>query len=199
MENAYDLLLISVDSPILLGIYEGQRLVQSYERAGKFSDTLPQLFSEILRKVRKNTPAPNIYYANGPGNFSAIKLTHIFLQTLSITQNIRLFCADAFHFSDSKFINAYGKVHFYKDSARDAVADSARDSMADSAMDSMANSARDSMADSARDFMTDSAKCGAIRTTALDSKYPNSFTLPQRLDLHIFSEDCAPLYVLPAV
>ena len=167
MENAYDLLLISVDSPILLGIYEGQRLVQSYERAGKFSDTLPQLFSEILRKVRKNTPTPNIYYANGPGNFSAIKLTHIFLQTLSITQNIRLFCADAFHFSDSKFINAYGKVHFYKDSARDS--------------------------------MADSAKCGAIRTTALDSKHPNSFTLPQRLDLHIFSENCAPLYVLPAV
>ena len=62
-----------------------------------------------------NRRISNIFYTNGPGNFSAIKLTHIFLQTLSIAKNIPLFCADAFHFSNGEFINAYSKVHFYKE------------------------------------------------------------------------------------
>lgn len=207
-----DLLLISVDSPILLGIYENKKLVKSLSKEGKFSDSLPNLFGAILaecltkeqntnssiadeflglcevcnddktnRLSRKRTEALpkkspqdefalNIYYANGPGNFSAIKLTHIFLQTLQISLNalyrresstaqskqIRLFCADAFHFSDSEFINAYGKIHFVKEN-------------------------------------------GEIRTTTLESKRTNSFTLPKTLDTSIFSDKCTPLYILPAV
>ena len=206
-----DLLLISVDSPIRLGIYENKKLIKSLSKEGKFSDSLPKLFGTILteyfankeqntnssiadeflglcevcnddktnRLSRKQTEALpkkslrdefNIYYANGPGNFSAIKLTHIFLQTLQISLNalfrresstaqsnkIRLFCADAFHFSDSEFINAYGKIHFVKEN-------------------------------------------GEIRTTTLESKRVNSFTLPQTLDTSIFSDKCAPLYILPAV
>ena len=205
-----DLLLISVDSPILLGIYENKKLVKSLSKDGKFSDSLPNLFGKVLaeyfakeqntnssiadeflglcevcnddktnRLSRKRTEALpkkspqdalNIYCANGPGNFSAIKLTHIFLQTLQISLNallmresstaqsnkVRLFCADAFHFSDSKFINAYGKIHFVKEN-------------------------------------------GEIRTTTLESKRVNSFTLPKTLDTSIFSDKCAPLYILPAV
>lgn len=206
-----DLLLISVDSPIMLGIYENKKLVKSFCKEGKFSDSLPNLFGKVLaecfankeqntnssiadeflglcevcnddktnRLSRKQTEALpkkslrdefNIYYANGPGNFSAIKLTHIFLQTLQISLNallmressiaqskqIRLFCTDAFHFSDSEFINAYGKIHFVKEN-------------------------------------------GEIRTTTLESKRVNSFTLPKTLDTSIFSDKCAPLYILPAV
>lgn len=175
-----DLLLISVDSPIRLGIYEDKKLVKSFCKDGKFSDSLPQLFGEILEEYfADKAPNPqdllpqdefNIYYANGPGNFSAIKLTHIFLQTLQISLNalfrhesntakskqIRLFCADAFHFSDSKFINAYSKIHFVKENDE-------------------------------------------IRTTTLETKRVNSFTLPKTLDTSIFSDKCAPLYILPAV
>ena len=260
MAQNLDLLLISVDSPVLMGIYENKVLVKSFSAEGKFSDSLPKLFAEVLdfgaesaldsatrtplisldsfsQKGCTPRPAPptrqklplfafrgraslspllaknrrshycsldsdflhheageisgashgfnvdsaksqnlvensgkvaesapdsanrrigNIFYINGPGNFSAIKLTHIFLQTLSITKNIPLFCADAFHFSNNEFINAYGKVHFMKEN-------------------------------------------GEIRTITIDSKRPNSFSLPQSLDLRIFSEDCAPLYILPAV
>lgn len=156
----YDLLLISVDSPIMLGIYRDKNLLQSFAKDGKFSDTLPNLFSEIFRDMGEDF---DIYYANGPGNFSAIKLTHIFLQSLVIARNnvnqkhkIRLFCADSFHFSKSEFINAYSKIHFCK-------------------------------------------KDGEIHTTTLESKWQNSFALPQKLDLQIFSDKCEPLYILPAV
>lgn len=220
--KSIDLLLISVDSPIMLGIYENKKLVKSLAKEGKFSDSLPQLFSEILahdfisqtkeqltnysivseksglrgceREDKTNclslkrttslcdlSPQDefDIYYVNGPGNFSAIKLTHIFLQTLSIALNalnssinssgmkqnsaeqnknnkIRLFCADAFHFSDSEFINAYGKIHFCKVRSE-------------------------------------------IHITTLESKRVNSFTLPETLDVSIFSNNCTPLYILPAV
>ncbi len=188
MKKHIDLFLISVDSPILLGIYENKKLVKSLSKEGKFSDSLPNLFGEISAEyfggemnssnsancapisslrgritdsheaIQKKTPQDefSIYYVNGPGNFSAIKLTHIFLQTISITKNIRLFCADAFHFSDSEFINAYGKIHFVKEN-------------------------------------------GEICTTTLESKRANSFTLPKTLDTSIFSDKCAPLYILPAV
>ncbi len=216
MAKHIDLLLISVDSPIRLGIYEDKKLIKSFCKEGRFSDSLPQLFGKILTEyfanklqtanssivseksvlcsceqgnktnrllTKRTTNLPdlspqdefalNIYYVNGPGNFSAIKLTHIFLQTLQISLNalfrresnatksnatnkIRLFCADAFHFSDSEFINAYGKIHFVKEN-------------------------------------------GEIRTTTLESKRINSFTLPKTLDTSIFSDKCAPLYILPAV
>lgn len=154
----YNLLLISVDSPIMLGIYDNQTLTHSFIKEGKFSETLPFVFSNILRDIGDF----DIYYANGPGNFSAIKLTHIFLQSLVIAQNgikphkINLFCADSFHFSPSKFINAYGKIHFFKQN-------------------------------------------GKICTTTLESKRQNAFILPKALDFSIFSTQCKPLYILPAV
>ena len=46
-----DLLLISVDSPVLLGIYGDKRLVRDFCKAWKFSDVLPELFGEILPQV----------------------------------------------------------------------------------------------------------------------------------------------------
>ncbi|RDU65579.1 hypothetical protein [Helicobacter sp. MIT 14-3879] len=105
-----NIVLISVDSPIKLGIYDNNYLTKSFELSGKIGDTLPRIFSEVLKEYE----IENIFYANGPGNFSAIKLTHIFLQTLSIVKKINLFCADSFYFTNQRYINAYGKIHFFK-------------------------------------------------------------------------------------
>ncbi|MDE6886165.1 MAG: hypothetical protein K2P17_03915 [Helicobacteraceae bacterium] len=106
-----DIVLVSVNSPALLGIYQNNKLICEFKESGKSSDILPKIFNEVI----KNYKIENIFYANGPGNFSAIKLTHIFLQTLNIVNGISLFCADSFTFSDDKFINAYGKIHFFKE------------------------------------------------------------------------------------
>ncbi|WP_181646770.1 hypothetical protein [Helicobacter sp. 16-1353] len=84
--------------------------MKKYIKDGKTSDILSSLFDEILH----NYKIENIFYANGPGNFSSLKLTHIFLQTLYIIQGIKLFCADSFSFTKDEFINAYGKIHFLK-------------------------------------------------------------------------------------
>lgn len=147
-----DVLLLSVDSPILLGIYNDNKLISSIKQEGKISEVLPPVFKEILR----NYEVQSIFYSNGPGNFSAIKLTHIFLQTIRITRGIQLFCADSFNFTNAKYINAYGKIHFYKESS-------------------------------------------SIKSIALESKIQNNFILPQILDSSIFSSECKPLYILPAV
>lgn len=106
-----DILLISVNSPIILGIYENELLIKEYIKEGKTSDVLPSLFEEILRDYKID----KIFYTNGPGNFSSLKLTNIFLQTLCIIQDINLFCTSSFSFTKDKFINAYGKIHFLKE------------------------------------------------------------------------------------
>lgn len=111
MQSKCDVVLISVNSPILLGIYEDSRLVESFALEGKTSEILPRLFGEILER----RAIGRVFYANGPGNFSALKLTHIFLQTLQIAANIELFCADSFSFTRDSHINAYGKIHFFKE------------------------------------------------------------------------------------
>lgn len=67
---------------MLLGIYGDKRLVRDFCKAGKFSDVLPELFGEILHWARESSAHFDIYYANGQGNFSAIKLTHIFCNRL---------------------------------------------------------------------------------------------------------------------
>lgn len=106
-----DIVLISVSSPILLGIYIDNKLCKKIEMFGKTSDVLPELFCKIMCEYSID----RIFYANGPGNFSALKLTHIFLQTLNILNNIELFCVDSFYFTKDDFIEAYGKIYFFKE------------------------------------------------------------------------------------
>lgn len=106
-----DIVLISISSPILLGVYVDNKLIKEYKMSGKTSDVLPKLFCEVMLSYRID----RVFYANGPGNFGAIKLTHIFLQTLCLTKNINLYCADSFYFTKDDFIEAYGKIHFFKE------------------------------------------------------------------------------------
>ncbi|MGX2983379.1 hypothetical protein [Helicobacter sp. 23-1045] len=205
-----DLLLISVDSPVLLGIYRGKRLVRDVCKAGKFSDVLPELFGEILRG--ESNAHFDIYYANGPGNFSAIKLTHIFLQSLVIalnatnTRKIRLFCTDAFAFSDSEFINAYGKMHFYKDYGGIVGENLGVNFGANLGVNQNENCGIQGVNQGLKQgkFCVNQGvnlglNQGEIRTITLESKMPNSFSLPKVLDSSIFSTKCEPLYILPAV
>ena len=52
--------------------------------------------------------------ANGPGSFMAIKVSFVFLKTLSITKQIPLFGCDGFYFNQNSPIKAVGNRFFMK-------------------------------------------------------------------------------------
>ena len=101
---------MALSSPIQIGIYEENRLIDTIVSDKKSSDVLPILFKQIFDtyKVEK------LFYANGPGSFMAIKVAYIFLKSLSILKKIPLFATDAFYFNKNQAIKAIGKLCFVK-------------------------------------------------------------------------------------
>lgn len=103
-------LVISISSPILLGVYKDDILVETVSKEGMTSDILPILLKDILEKYEIN----ELLYVNGPGSYMAIKVAYIFLKTLSITMNIPLKACDGFEFNENSPIKALGKKYFVK-------------------------------------------------------------------------------------
>ncbi len=110
MPKKVDIVLITLTSPIKIGIYEDKRLLETIESSGKSSDVLPTIFQDLMKKYT----IEKLFYANGPGSFMAIKVAYIFLKSLSILKDIPLFAADAFYFNNNEPIKAIGKLHFVK-------------------------------------------------------------------------------------
>lgn len=75
------------------------------------SEALPLLFESILKEY-----APKrLFFARGPGSFMAIKITYIFLKTLSITLGIPLLACDGFVFNERRPIRAMRNLYFIKE------------------------------------------------------------------------------------
>jgi tRNA A37 threonylcarbamoyladenosine modification protein TsaB len=110
MPKKVDILLITLTSPILVGIYEDKKLIETIESHAKSSDVLPLIFEELLQKY----DIQNLFYANGPGSFMAIKVAYIFLKSLSVLKDIPLYARDAFYFNENQPIKAIGKLCFVK-------------------------------------------------------------------------------------
>lgn len=110
MLKKVDLILIALSSPIKIGIYENQQLIETIESEKKSSDVLPIIFREIFNKY----DVEKLFYANGPGSFMAIKVAYIFLKSISILKKIPLFATDAFYFNKNQPIKAIGKLYFVK-------------------------------------------------------------------------------------
>lgn len=106
-----EILVISISTPLLIGIYEDKKLIKTYEKEGMTSDILPLIFDEILNE---NDDVKNIYYVNTPGSFMAIKVAYVFLKTISISKNINLFACEGFEFNEQTPIKALGKKYFIK-------------------------------------------------------------------------------------
>jgi len=102
------ILLIALSSPIQLGIYLDNKLIETIQSNKKSSDILALIFKELLEKY----DVEKLFYVNGPGSFMAIKVTYIFLKSLSILKNIPLYATDAFKFNQNAPIKAIGKLHF---------------------------------------------------------------------------------------
>ena len=110
MRKSVDVVCITLTSPIQIGIYEEQKLIEVKESDQKSSDILPLIFQEILQQYEIKA----LFYVNGPGSFMAIKVAYVFLKSLSILKNIPLYARDAFYFNNNQPIKAIGKLFFVK-------------------------------------------------------------------------------------
>ena len=110
MPKNVDVLLIALSSPILIGVYENQKLIEKIESSEKSSEVLPLLYKDILERYS----VERLFYANGPGSFMAIKVAYIFLKSIAIIKKIPLFATDAFYFNKNQPIKAIGKLCFVK-------------------------------------------------------------------------------------
>ena len=105
-----NLVIIAIESPLLIGIYENNILVERIEATGQTSESLPLEFQKILNKFQ----IENILFANGPGSFMAIKINYVFLKTISTVLGIKLFSQDGFFFNSNTPIRAINKMYFLK-------------------------------------------------------------------------------------
>jgi len=105
-----ELLVIALSSPIYIGVYKEQKLIKTIKSDEKSSEVLPLLFEEIMKEY----DVKSLFFANGPGSFMAIKVTYVFLKSLSILKNIPLYATDAFKFNKNQPIKAIGKLFFVK-------------------------------------------------------------------------------------
>lgn len=110
MLKSVDLVFITLSSPIQVGVYEDNLLIESISTNEKSSDVLPNIFNELSSRYE----IKKLFYSNGPGSFMAIKIAYIFLKSMSILKNIPLLATDAFYFNKNQPIKAIGKLFFVR-------------------------------------------------------------------------------------
>ncbi|KAF0999699.1 hypothetical protein HPYSS1_03242, partial [Helicobacter pylori SS1] len=98
-----DLALISLGERVLLGVYQNNFLCTSYTSKSKTSEALVEVFSQLFKDFKNPTlPAvKGVYYAKGPGSFTSLKLTHVFLHTLALIHDFELYSTTGFDFNDN--------------------------------------------------------------------------------------------------
>ncbi len=111
VSHDYKLLIISIASPIQLGIYKDNILIDSVQSDKKTSEILLPLIVDMLDKYS----IKNILYVRGPGSYMAIKLTYIILKTIKIIRDIDFYGCDGFLFNNNRPIKALGSLYFIKD------------------------------------------------------------------------------------
>ncbi|MFP6079813.1 tRNA threonylcarbamoyladenosine biosynthesis protein TsaB [Helicobacter pylori] len=109
-----DLVLISLGDGVLLGVYQNNFLGASYTSKAKTSEALVEVFSQLFKDFKNPTlPAiKGVYYAKGPGSFTSLKLTHVFLHTLALIHDFELYSTTGFDFNDNTPILAYANKYF---------------------------------------------------------------------------------------
>jgi tRNA A37 threonylcarbamoyladenosine modification protein TsaB len=109
--SQYEVLIISIASPLLLGVYRDGELVEKIETQEKTSEILLKKLSELSKKYNYK----RLVYTNGPGSYMAIKLTYITLRSLEILKGITFDGCDAFDLNKQNPIKAVGKLYFIKE------------------------------------------------------------------------------------
>ena len=104
-------MIVSIASPLLVGVYRDDVLIEMIKSEEKTSEILLKLLMEIFQKYNTN----HLIYTSGPGSYMAIKLTYITLRSLEITKDITFDACDAFSLNQNNPIKAMGKLYFIKE------------------------------------------------------------------------------------
>ena len=107
----YELLIIPIASPLLIGVYKDKELIETIESSGKTSEVLLKILTQLSLKYDYK----DIIYTSGPGSYMAIKLTYITLRSLEILKDISFNACEAFELNGNKPIKAMGKLYFIKE------------------------------------------------------------------------------------
>ena len=107
----YEIVIVSISSPLLIGVYKDGILVDNIKSKEKTSDILLKLLMNIADKYEYT----RVIYTSGPGSYMAIKLTYITLRSLEILTDIEIDGCDAFNFNSENPIKALGKLYFIKE------------------------------------------------------------------------------------
>jgi len=109
--SIYTILIISIASPLLIGVYRDAELVEKIETEEKTSEILLKTLTELSIKYNYS----HILYTSGPGSYMAIKLTYITIRSLEILKDITFDACDAFTLNNQNPIKAIGKLYFIKE------------------------------------------------------------------------------------
>jgi tRNA A37 threonylcarbamoyladenosine modification protein TsaB len=107
----YSVVIISIASPLLIGVYRDDLLIETIEKNKKTSDILLQVLMDISARYNYE----QVIYTNGPGSYMSIKLTYITLRTLEIIKGLKIYACDAFSLNNQNPIKAMGKLYFIKE------------------------------------------------------------------------------------
>lgn len=194
-----NLLLLCISSPVYYALYdECDHLLDSGRIDEKPSTALPKIYALVREnlggashdssatstktpakpstKPLAKTPAnklSGIYYASGPGNLSALKLTHTFLHSWAILESIPLYATHSFTLLPDQYIYAFGKKYF---------------TMRENAALDQAKSKEQNLA-----LTTAHIQCVLCETPP----HNPPFTPPKVLAKSSFCLPCEPIYILP--
>ena len=107
----YELLVISISSPLQIGVYRDKELIDTICSEKKTSEILLPLLNDLLKRYELSS----IIYTRGPGSYMAIKLTYIMLKTIEIIRGINCIGCSAFSLNDGAPIKAMGNLYFTKE------------------------------------------------------------------------------------
>ena len=109
--NQYTLLIISISSPLLIGVYKDDICIKKISTQLKTSEIL---LSTVIR-LFDTYPFSKIIYTRGPGSYMAIKLTYIMLKTIEIVKDIPCYGCSGFALNNNQPIKAIGNLYFIKE------------------------------------------------------------------------------------
>jgi tRNA A37 threonylcarbamoyladenosine modification protein TsaB len=110
-----DIIIISLSTPLKIGIYQNGKFMEEIITTEKTSQILPSIFKELLKRFI----IKNICYTNGPGSFMSVKVVYLFIITLSKVFDIKIYSSLGFNFNNNSPIKALGKKYFIKQSEKE--------------------------------------------------------------------------------